>query len=1060
MSRAENLRTAPAPRCAPERGVALLAVLMALTLLLLLALPFAVSMSRGADAAVRSVELRQAEFLSASARDLMLSEAALGHSTYDETPDFDDRSEFPAAVPDAFPTLKNEGRVRFGGETYDLQRKVALDSITPLLLSNLLGSTARLQKELLPDATEILLDDASGLPDSGFVWIDHEVVRYGQKQGNALSECERGALQELGFQKPEDHQVAETALVLDLRCVFAVSWPYDGRTGGDHTQRQPFSTPSELAEVERAGFGGFRPLELDRLQAALGESADIASAPMWGRPERVFYDVPVGGRRLVVKSALHLGAGSSVRLRSQETGAVEYGLVMNTLTPQSAQELQLPSVFELHLLHPVTQEWRALDTVVEPLVPAPVNCNTAAPELLAAMFTGCRRGVDVRVHDASGARRIAPMQPLSPGEAREIADQIVLLREEQPLSGFEDLAQKVWQPRLQDAGQEQKLRLLYLYRMLLTGRDSVVEMGTAPITFRSGPLLAYRAAAAMQRSVVAPSLSARHERTGIAVTQPGLLLTSSWQTQERLEEAFRLDQRSPYWLTGPVNTGATGGGELGNDPVSRYLPHVVGMAFPTAGLGQSRYPSRDEADASILPGPVSIRPAEWPRSGPLSARARYGHESFSTANDPRGHDIARAGPFRVRNTGPRDANAAPAPANTHELTHPFTVAEAKGGAGRFATQAWFEPQALGSGVLFDYADGQSTERNRMALLLRENKLVFEVFDEAGLDPDWQQSPAGVQRSSLRWELPLAELSLPPRTPVHVAATAFGGRPTDLSVSVDGFARGRVRFRTHLTAALPGYDPQQSPPGPPGQATNDPRNVILQVDTTEGFPQQGIVRVGLELFEYTSVQGNSLVCQPLDSTGGRGARQGAFEHRPEVPVDAQGRPTIDINALTSGASLDQFPDHAVGAEVELYGYSALPSIDTLMFFGNSTVDTLGGFAVARGWLNNGRPITINVQGLPPIRIGLGLDPTWTGDLELADPIPTGTQAPAAAQEAIASSFPARGGYALLVQKGFRFTPPIGVVAANVLVGGVEVIRYTSRQGNRLTGVQRAVTLPGN
>ena len=1043
-----------------ERGIALLAVLMALTLLLLLALPFAVSMSRGADVAARSIELRQAEMLSASARDLMLGEAALGHATYDETPDFDELAEFPSGVPDAFPALRDDGRVRFGGETFDLQRMVALDAITPLLLANLLGSTARLQKELLPDATEILLDDATGLPDSGFVWIDHEVVRYGSKQGNALAECDRGALLELGFLKPQDHQVAETALVLDWRCVLAVAWPYDGRTGGDHTRRMALSTPSELAEIERAGCGGFKPGELDRLQAVIGEVADVGTAPVWGRPERVFYDVPVGSRRLVVKSALHLGAGSSVRVRSLETGAIEYGLVMNTLTPQSAQELQLPSIFELNLLHPVEQEWRALDPVVEPLVPAPVNCNTASVELMTAMFTGCRRGVDVRVHDASGARRVAPMLPLSPGEAKEIAEQIVQLRGEQPLQGFEDLAQKVWQSRLKDAGQEQKLRLLYLYRMLLTGRDSVVEMGTAPITFRSGPLLGYRAAAAIQRSVVAPALAARHERTGIAVTQPGLLLTSSWQTQERIEEAFRLDQRAPFWLTGPINTGAAGGGELGNDPVSRYLPHVVGMAFPNAGLGQSRYASRDLVDASILPGPASIRPAEWPRNGPLSASARYGHEAFSTAVDPRGHDVSKQGPFRVRNTGPRDATAAVAPPNTHELTHPFTVAAAKGGAGRFATSAWFEPQALGNGVLLDYGDGQSTQRNRMSLLVRENKLVFEVLDEAGLDPNWAQSPAGVPRSSLRWELPLAELSLPGRAAVHVAATAYGGRPSDLAVAVDGFARGKVRFRTHLTAALPGYDPQQSPPGPPGQETNDPRFVILQVDSTEGFPAQGIVRVGLELFEYVAVQGNSLVCQALDSTGGRGARQIAREHRPEVPVDAQGRPTIDITTLAAGANLDQFPDHPVGSQVELYGYSALPSIDTLLYFGNSTVDTLGGFAVARGWLTNSRPIVLSGQGLPPIRIGQGLDITWTGDLELADPRPTGTQRPPAAQEAIANAFPQRGGYALLVQKGFRFTPPIGVVASPVFVGGIEVIRYTSRQGNRLIGVQRAVTLPGN
>lgn len=1043
-----------------ERGIALLAVLMALTLLLLLALPFAVSMSRGADVAARAVEARQAELLSASVRDLLLGEVALGHPTYDETPDADGLAEFPSGVPATFPQLQMDGRARLGGEVEDLQRKVALESVTPLLLANLLGSTARLAHELLPDATQVQLDDANGLPDQGFVWVDHEVVRYGGKQGNTLVDCERGALREFGFLKPDEHQVAETALVLDWRCVLAVSWPFDGRTGGDRTRRQPFASPSEFAEIERAGCGAFTPRELDLLQRSIGEVADVATAPVWGRPERVFYDVGPGVRRLVVKSALHLAAGSAVRLRNLETDAIEYGLVMNTSTPQSAQELLLPSVFELHLLHPVQGQFPAMNTVVEPLVPAPVNCNTASVELLTAMMTGVRQSIDVRVHDASGTRRVAPMQPLPQGEARAIAERIVTLREEQPLAGFEDLAQKVWQDLLQDAGQEQKLRLLYLYRLLLTGRDSVVEMATAPIAFRSGPLVAYRAAAALQRSVVAPAIAARHERTGIALAEPGLLLASNWRTQERLEEAFRLDQRSPFWLTGPVNTGAAGGGELGNDPVSRYLPHVVAMAFPTAGLGQNRYPSRDEADASILPGPSSVRQAEWPRTGPRSQRARYGHEAFSTANDPRGHDIARAGPFRARNTGPRDATGTSTPSNSHELTHPFTVAEAKGGAGRFATAAWFEPQALQQGVLIDYADGQSIERNRMALLVRDGKLVYEVIDEAGLDPDYAQSVAGVQRTSLRWELPLGDLSLPGRAPVHVAATAFGGRPSDLSVAVDGFVRGKVAFRTRLTSALPSYDPQQSPQGPPGQSTTDPRFLTLQVESTDGFPPQGIVRVGTELFEYTSIQGNTFVCQPLDSTGGRGARQIAREHRVDVPVDQNGRPTIDLNTLTGGANLDQFPGHPVGAGVELYGYSALPSLDTLMYPGSSTVTSIGAFAVARGWLNNSRTITLSGQGFPPITLGQGLDPTWTGDLELADPLPTGRNRPAAASDAISSTFSTTGGFALLVQGGFRFTPPVGGVATSISVGGIEVIRYSSRQGNKLIGIQRAVRLPGD
>ncbi|MGE3171081.1 MAG: hypothetical protein AB7O97_00555 [Planctomycetota bacterium] len=1049
--------------CAPgdERGIALLSVLMALTLLLLLALPFSVSMSRGADAAARTVEARRVELLSASARDLLLGEVALGHPTYDPTPDSDDRSEFPAAVPAAFPELLQDGKVRFGGECWDLQRFASLDAITPLLLCNLLGTTAHLTAELGRDATELQLDDAQNLPEEGYVWVDHEVVHYGGKRGNALIDCTRGMFVEQGFLAPGDHQVAESALVLDWRCVQAVAWPFDGRTGGVRDERRPFRGVGELAEIARAEAGAFTRHELDRLEAVLSADADGSMAPRWGRPERVFADVVPPGRTLTVKSALHLGAGSTVRIRNLRTGAMEYGLVMSTLTPRSEQELRLPSTFELSLLHPVTQEFPGADTVVEPLVPAPVNVNTADAELLAALFAGCRRGMDVRVHDGTGAQRITPMPAFSARDARDLADEIVRLRQELgPFQGFRELSERVFQPRLTDAGQEQKLRLLYLYRMLLTGRDSVVEMGTAPIAFRSGSLVGYRAAATLQRSTAAQAIAARHERTGVAVAQPGLLLQAPWRTQEQLEDAFRLDRRAPFWLTGPINTGSVGGGEQGNDPISRYLAHLIAAAFPDAGFGETRFPSRDTVDAAIQPGPASVAPGDWPLGPGATGRTRRGHEAFSTATDPRGRDVGKDGPFLIRNTGPRDQGPAPAPTRTHELTHPFTTADARGGAGRFAISAWFEPKALAPGVLLDYSDGDR-DRNRMALSVRDGDLVYEVIDEAGLDPDPGQSPAGVQRTASEWRLPLAELALPPDTPVHVAVSAYGGRPTDLSVQVDGIARGEVRYRTRLTSSIPGYDPQQSPPGAPGQASNDPRFLLVQVENTDGFPPEGVLRIGLELFEYSEINGNAFVCVFRDSIGGRGARQIGREHRPDIPLDGNGEPTISIEELGGqGLNLDQFPDHPAGAEVELYGYAALPSPDTLMFLGETSVDGIGGFAVARGWLNNGRPISVQLANGSTLSIGEGLDPSWTGDLELADPLTTGNQPPGAASEAVSAAFSQNGGYALLVQSAAKFDPPGAQVGASTYIGGVEVIRYGGRNGNKLTGVQRAVQLPGD
>ena len=157
-------------------------------------------------------------------------------------------------------------------------------------------------------------------------------------------------------------------------------------------------------------------------------------------------------------------------------------------------------------------------------------------------------------------------------------------------------------------------------------------------------------------------------------------------------------------------------------------------------------------------------------------------------------------------------------------------------------------------------------------------------------------------------------------------------------------------------------------------------------------------------------------------------------RPDSPVEHCGRPTIDITSIAQGPNPDQFPNHPAGAEVELYGYSAVPSSSTLMFLGSSPVDALGGFAVARGWLTNSRPIVLSAQGLPPIRIGQGIDLTWTGDLELADPRTSNSRPPAAASTAIRDAFPTPRRFSFPVQPPLRSTPPPRPRPTPALAGG--------------------------
>ena len=1070
---------------ASASGVALLAVLFALTLLALLALPFAVSMGVGAEAATREVERVQAEQASASVRDLILADAALSHPVFDPTPTYDTLAEFPDRVelPAAFKSLAEDGKVLLGGQVWDLQRFLSLDSATPLVIGNLIGTTTRLREPLLPDATSMEVENAEALPESGLLWIAHEVIRYAKKQDNTLGGLQRALYQDLLFADGKNPIGAGT-LVFDYRCVMAVAWPFLGRGDAKRATRRPYASVGELVEFAGhdvqgnlagpEGIGSFSTAELDLLQEALSADTMATTAATWGRPERLFNKLEGGkSKSLRVKRPLHLGAGSTVRLRNLRTGTVEYGLVMRTTEVRNAPDLQMPSVY-LELLLPVLQSYPDVDTVVEPLVPAPVNVNTASAPVLTALFSEVRQAPGViNQHSTTGVQG-SGVAAISRGQARDLADAIVTQRSEErgtgtpggprtgPFEGWRDVAERLMKPRLDAASTSaQKTPWIVLYRNLLTGRDSVLEMGTAPICFVSGPWVGYRAAASRSRSTVAPGVASRHERTGLAAAMPGLPLEREWNTQEVLEEAFQLDRRAPWWITTPVNLGAVLSDDWTNDPASRHSPHIVPLAYPDFGLGEARFPARDAADSGFRPA-CSIAPSG--RWGQNQVVAQHGYESFATRLNPRGHDVDKDGPYKIRNTGPRGGGASAGQGSSssgrHEMTFPFANGDSF--MDRLAVSCWLEPKSLEGVTLFDHSDGDP-DRNRLSLQGKDGKLLLEVIGEEGLDPDPSQSPAGVERTAVQWSLPLADLGLPGDTPVHVNFGAYAGRPSDLSVAIDGITRGKAKYTTYLTAALKVYDPairanSNNIPGTRG----DERYIDLQVESTEGFPSVGILRIGLELFEYTGISGNTFQCQWKDSCGGRGARQAGREFRPDIPVDSSGKPTIDFNDPSmQGVNLDVYPAHPAGSLVELYGGSALLSEDSPMMVGETRLDgALGEFAVARGFVVN--PQTITIPGTS-FQLGTGIDDAWVGELQLADPVPNPTaQAnypPPVAQANICDAFPTTGGYALLMQPSWSAEGAAPGQPTNTQrIGGLEVIRYASRQGNKLSGVKRNQTLP--
>ena len=125
-------------------GFALIAVLVVLSVLLALATPFALSMGQGEAVTYHQVDEMQVDWGSASVRDRLLSAAAQGHPSVAQSIAADGLDDYPSKLelPEAFAGLAQGGQLLLAGEVWDLQRKLNLNSASPLLLANLLDVVA------------------------------------------------------------------------------------------------------------------------------------------------------------------------------------------------------------------------------------------------------------------------------------------------------------------------------------------------------------------------------------------------------------------------------------------------------------------------------------------------------------------------------------------------------------------------------------------------------------------------------------------------------------------------------------------------------------------------------------------------------------------------------------------------------------------------------------------------------------------------------------------------------------------------------------------------------
>jgi len=991
-------------------GLAMIAVLLVLMALFVLCAPFLITV-RNADQSSAGLADRATlrVTLDAGGRHAEAKLAA-SHPALDSTPFHDDAEELHVAAdfPEGFLTPDDPSGPMWEVEARDVAGKIDLASASPHVLANLIGGAARLTRLMKAEEAELELSDPDGFLEEGAVYVEQELLAYTRRDGAKLVGLTRGLLSETGEagttscgpQPAAPHDIG--AYVIDQRAWALCEW----RLTADGVRAYEGIEDLRQAKERMLGPGLGREAYL-ALERTASAHARVRAGARWQRAVRMLGSVggaPQYGCELVLDDVRWFNAGTTVRI-SDGTNT-EYALVRAV---EGAKVI---------LARPLANAYTAGETLVSPLARTPVNVNTASAEVLTALWTNLKlRGRTAR---------------LTAGEAKELVELVLASR---PFTGFEDFLRRVVLPaggletlpadapvkpeslakleREATTGADGKKVVLgfldkedaiAVYKCALNANDNELEFATMPLCFTSRDVyeLSTRAAVHAQSGVE----RTRGVRETVEMLVPQRELLTLWTRQEEFDDAPRLDTGSAGWLTGPV-------------PTSRFDPRygvVHATRWPSrahAHLGPEDTQSWGGEPLEEVGDPHAFASREddagWAQLAPMREEAEARRATFGLHFD----DETRRLEGRFLPDGSIDFE----PARARWLGQEDLL---RG----LSLSMWVQPQGLEDGArLFDLA-GSVDDLDRVSLVVEEGELVLRVLDGSGDHPDTSFE----ERSEVRFPLAGTGPGLPNDTWSHVQFGVDGSRPDQLTLLVDGRHAPVTPGLTRLTAAL-----------------NDESDEI-RVESTEGFPDRCVLRIGDELIEAIK-EGETSFEARFNAVGESAGFGGRFAREEYSGVEG-----AEINE-----GLYKDGGHPVGTSVQLYGYS-LPLFDNVPNATGQLRDSLGPFAVARvdGIVLNGSekrgaqmpPVQYQSAEFPtPITIGYGIDGSGQG----LDGVVLQPADPNRSLEETMSAFQASGGYAALLQVIYTSGGAEGELATDtygVRIGGVEVVRYRGYSGGTL------------
>ncbi len=995
-------------------GFALITVVLVLAALMLLCTPFLLT-ARNADQASQQLFHRaEAKIALDNASTHARARLERTHPAFDASLYADSLDELAVGVDfqEDFLDARDAQGVMWDVETFDVAGQIDLGSAPPQVIGAILGAVTRLVAPVLEDDDEISLASVSGLDPEGFIWVGGELVRYEEIKGNKLLGVERG----LGARFDADenplpgplpaigHGVGAT--VMDQRAFAPVEWRlFDGDVRGFDSYEQLEEVNQYASEENQLG-----PDHFERLTLIGSVFGGVGAGARWQRAARM---ISSGERDVTgdlrVDSVRWFNAGSTIQISS--------GSFTELAIVRSVGNNGL-----IRLDRPLSGDYDAYEAEVRVLARRPVNINSASHETLEILMRNLKmRGRNSRITGS---------------EAKAMADLIV---ESRPFEGFEDFMKRIVLPAAgieplpgdaplvpdvfaQDGSGMGSVIDGYdavaLYRNALNANDFQLEYSTMPFSFTSNNVHDIVARTVINGKSGVERFSAIREETHVVIPQDELLHV--WGTQEDYDMLLRLNREAPYWMSGPEATSRNDHGtaqpptrvwaHLGTHNGSVYIPGVInqtGVAY--------------EGD---LPSPEHVFADRDP-----DGYVQLFHHPVDSQADPGMNGRVINFTHETRNS---EGRYLPDQTIVHAPGADRVQWDDKQGIGLlrgFNYSFWVKPVSHEETTLLDVG-GSSEESDRVSILFEGGDLVVRALDGGGDHRDSRGNPIlseFKEQSELRYSLAPSEegAGLPVDTWHHIEVDLRGTRPNQMMMMVNGLSHGvRTPGMTKLSASVGEFDS------------------LIPVDSTEGFPPIGVVRIGSELIEYR-LSGDALEALYIEEGpdagfGGRNARvrwsagdAPGVSDPPAVPIN------YDPNRLI----------HPQGATVELYGYAHALRSDVPGGEGSLPTD-LGSFRVGVvngviGGPTNGEEVNVRTL-FGSLLVGTGIRAEGSEVTSLLIGNAENPDDESADVSAVMAGFSQQGGYALLIQGELaeRTTESDGAV------GGWSVIRYSGWNGNTL------------